>query len=89
MTELHRSANTAHGIVSWGRLSDGDWRMEELYVRSPGDGELLVEMVATGVCHTDVLIGNLPLAVSPVSFYPRVLGHEGKRHSVCYEKYLH
>jgi Zn-dependent alcohol dehydrogenase len=51
--------------------------MSTMKVRKPGDGELLVEMIASGVCHTDFLIGNLPEGASPVGFYPRVLGHEG------------
>lgn len=51
--------------------------MEEVGVREPGEGELLVEMAATGVCHTDSLIGELPGGAAPIAFYPRVLGHEG------------
>lgn len=51
--------------------------MEELKVRKPGEGELLIEMVASGICHTDALIGDLPDGASPMAFYPRVLGHEG------------
>lgn len=56
--------------------------MSTMEVRTPGDGELLVEMVASGVCHTDLLIGNLPEGASPVGFYPRVLGHEGM-YNIC------
>jgi Zn-dependent alcohol dehydrogenase len=74
---MDTSAVSTQGIVSWGRLSDGEWRMSTMKVRKPGDGELLVEMIASGVCHTDLLIGNLPEGASPVGFYPRVLGHEG------------
>lgn len=51
--------------------------MEEVGLRQPGEGELLVEMVATGVCHTDALIGGIPGGAAPIAFYPRVLGHEG------------
>jgi len=51
--------------------------MEEVGLRQPGEGELLVEMVATGVCHTDALIGGIPAGAAPIAFYPRVLGHEG------------
>lgn len=31
-----------------------------------------------GVCHTDVLCGDLPDGAAPIAFYPRVLGHEGE-----------
>ena len=40
------------------------------------DDELLVKVVATGICHTDLVVGGLPEAYGGV--YPRVLGHEGK-----------
>ncbi|MHB1710601.1 MAG: zinc-binding dehydrogenase [Acidimicrobiales bacterium] len=40
---------------------------------APGPGEVLVRMVATGICHTDlsILRGNIPVPL------PVVLGHEG------------
>lgn len=34
-------------------------------------------MVASGICHTDALIGGIPDGAAPIAFYPRVLGHEG------------
>jgi len=71
------TACNSRAIVSWDRLSNGGWKMEDVEVRKPGSGELLVEMVASGICHTDALIGDLPSDMSPVAFYPRVLGHEG------------
>lgn len=52
--------------------------MEEVTTRPIKDDELLVEMVASGICHTDILLGSIP-ATPPMFFYPRVLGHEGKR----------
>lgn len=64
-------------IVCHDTLTNNGWKMEEVGVRQPGDDELLVEMVATGVCHTDTLIGSLPGGAAPIAFYPRVLGHEG------------
>ena len=51
--------------------------MEEVFVRKPEKGELLVDMVASGICHTDALIGGIPGGAAPIAFYPRVLGHEG------------
>ena len=48
--------------------------IEELEVEGPKAGEVLVRMVASGVCHTDAftLSGEDPEAV-----FPCVLGHEG------------
>lgn len=57
------------GIVSY---SQHEWKMEDLWTREPREDEFLVEMIATGICHTDMLgYGGI---------YPRVLGHEGVYH---------
>ncbi|CAK3798693.1 Aryl-alcohol dehydrogenase [Lecanosticta acicola] len=68
---------STRAIVCHDTLDNGGWKMEEVSVRPLEEGELLVEMVATGVCHTDALIGGLPGGSSPIAFYPRILGHEG------------
>ncbi|MFC7401366.1 NAD(P)-dependent alcohol dehydrogenase [Citricoccus sp. GCM10030269] len=46
---------------------------EELELEQPGPGEVLVRVVATGVCHTDAITqaGDMPMPL------PGVLGHEG------------
>jgi S-(hydroxymethyl)glutathione dehydrogenase/alcohol dehydrogenase len=48
--------------------------LEEVEVAGPKQGEVLVRIVATGVCHTDAytLSGK-----DPEGFFPRILGHEG------------
>ena len=48
--------------------------IEEIEVEGPKAGEVLVRMVATGVCHTDAftLSGD-----DPEGLFPAVLGHEG------------
>lgn len=46
--------------------------IQEVRLSGPGPGEVLVKVVATGVCHTDAV--GRDLAVTP---YPVVLGHEG------------
>lgn len=46
--------------------------IEEVTLSEPGANEVLVKIVATGVCHTDAV--GRDLGVSP---YPIVLGHEG------------
>ncbi len=49
-----------------------DFQIEEVTLSGPEANEVLVRVVATGVCHTDAV--GRDLAVSP---YPIVLGHEG------------
>ena len=49
-----------------------DWRLQPVLCREPGAGELLVKLVASGICHTDVAnVGGIA---------PRILGHEGVGH---------
>lgn len=48
-------------------------KIEELELDEPRDGEVLVKMVATGVCHSDIHVIKGDLA----SALPVVLGHEG------------
>ncbi|MEV6304638.1 NAD(P)-dependent alcohol dehydrogenase [Actinoplanes sp. NPDC051861] len=52
---------------------DGPFVLQDLELDEPGPGEVLVRLVATGICHTDGLArhGDLPLPL------PGVLGHEG------------
>lgn len=60
------------------------WILQEVQVGAPQDHEVLVEMVATGVCRTDLGCGTAPDSTpgSPVPPYPRILGHEGNYHLV-------
>lgn len=53
--------------------------IETIEVMGPGPGEALVEIAATGLCHTDTTTfdGNNPSCV-----YPAILGHEGAGHVV-------
>ncbi len=48
--------------------------IEEIDLQGPQPGEVLVRMVATGVCHTDMftLSGD-----DPEGIFPTILGHEG------------
>ncbi|MUL49392.1 NDMA-dependent alcohol dehydrogenase [Mycobacterium sp. CBMA293] len=52
----------------------GKWQIEEVELDEPKYGELLVEMVATGLCHSDdhYLHGD-----TTVEHFPLVGGHEG------------
>ncbi|EXJ79941.1 hypothetical protein A1O3_08227 [Capronia epimyces CBS 606.96] len=54
--------------------SQVDWRLEDVSLREPKDDELVIRLVATGICHTDLVFGSLP---TPFTTYPKVLGHEG------------
>jgi aryl-alcohol dehydrogenase len=55
------------------REQSGQLSLESLTLEEPRSHEILVRVVATGVCHTDlvVLAGHLPTP------FPVVLGHEG------------
>lgn len=66
---------TARAIVSRAPLNDGGWKMEDVKVRDVGDDELLVRIVASGICHTDLVFGGLK--EGPGVIYPSVKGHEG------------
>ncbi|GAB90834.1 NAD(P)-dependent alcohol dehydrogenase [Gordonia rhizosphera] len=55
------------------RDSSAPLRIETLELRAPGRGEVLVEIAATGVCHTDMLPRRAGFLAQP----PIVLGHEG------------
>ncbi|MDD2058347.1 alcohol dehydrogenase catalytic domain-containing protein [Pseudomonas sp. GD03860] len=47
--------------------------IEDVHLRSPSEGEVLVQLKASGLCHTDlsVIEGKLPQR------FPAILGHEG------------
>ncbi|SLM33872.1 related to zinc-containing long-chain alcohol dehydrogenase [Lasallia pustulata] len=66
--------HSARAIVSYPPVEGRKWQLENVTVKEIRDDELLVQMVATGVCHTDLAIGSVPQIAGPV---PRVLGHEG------------
>lgn len=49
-------------------------QIEEVDVAAPKDGEVLVRIVATGVCHTDAFTLS---GADPEGIFPSILGHEG------------
>jgi aryl-alcohol dehydrogenase len=55
------------------REQGADLSLEAIDIEEPRDNEILVKVVATGVCHTDLVVrdGMLPTPL------PVVLGHEG------------
>ena len=48
--------------------------IEEVDLAEPKDGEVLVRLVACGVCHTDLYTAS---GADPSGYAPAVLGHEG------------
>ncbi|MBV9197996.1 MAG: NDMA-dependent alcohol dehydrogenase [Solirubrobacterales bacterium] len=51
-----------------------DWEIEELTLDNPREGEVLVRLTASGLCHSDehVRVGDLPMDALPA-----IGGHEG------------
>ncbi|MGW4335395.1 NDMA-dependent alcohol dehydrogenase [Rhodococcus koreensis] len=56
------------------REAPGEWAVEELELDGPGVGEVLVEMVASGLCHSD---DHISAGDTQVGHLPLVGGHEG------------
>lgn len=50
-------------------------RVEEIEIAEPLEGELLVKLVSSGICHTDIWYRDGHAPSKPE--YPTVLGHEG------------
>ena len=56
-----------------------DWRFENVKVvrSSPKEHELKIRMVATGICHSDIVVASIPSRPEYGLAFPKVLGHEG------------
>ena len=48
--------------------------IEEVELGGPREGEVLVEIKATGICHTDYYTLS---GADPEGIFPAILGHEG------------
>ncbi|KAL4900507.1 hypothetical protein BDW74DRAFT_188163 [Aspergillus multicolor] len=73
--ELTQST-TARALVSYGPYNKGGWRLKDnLTLRPLRDNELLVEVVASGICQTDLHFAGMDDGFGV--HYPRVMGHEG------------
>ena len=55
------------------REKGADFTLEQAKIRAPKDDEVLVKIVATGMCHTDMIVRDQDYPVP----LPLVLGHEG------------
>src|SRR4051794_18741159 len=54
------------------RSGDAPFVIEDVDLRDPGADEILVRLVATGICHTDLAVKEMAGEAGAV-----VLGHEG------------
>jgi Zn-dependent alcohol dehydrogenase len=52
------------------------WRKAKVQLRELLDDEILVRVVASGICHTDVTMSLVPSNAPGYAPYPKVLGHE-------------
>ena len=68
---VQTSANAVSAAVV--REKGGPFVIEKLRLGEPRDDEVLVRIVATGMCHTDMVVRD---QIYPVP-QPIVLGHEG------------
>jgi NDMA-dependent alcohol dehydrogenase len=60
------------GAILWG--VNEEWSVEEIELGDPREGEVQVQLAASGLCHSDE---HLVTGGTPVAFYPVIGGHEG------------
>lgn len=56
------------------RKTPGEFEAVDLELDGPGDGEVMVQLAASGMCHSD---DHLARGDMPVAIYPLCGGHEG------------
>ncbi|KAF9894533.1 hypothetical protein FE257_006418 [Aspergillus nanangensis] len=62
-------------IVSHGSYKSHNWKLENVNLRPLQENELLIEIVASGICQTDLHFAGAESGFG--IHYPRVMGHEG------------
>ena len=72
MSPSSNSSRKVRAAVAWG--PNQPLKIEEVDLQGPQKGEVLIKMVATGVCHTDAYTLS---GVDPEGIFPTILGHEG------------
>lgn len=86
MSGIDETTITARAIVAHEPVDNKpNWRVDNLTLRALGPNELLVRIVATGICHTDIVFGAWPKEAIP---YPKVLGHEGQSTDSYFPLYI-
>src|SRR3546814_5259795 len=68
-----RTRKLMHIQAAVRRANDGPFTLETVEMTAPRRHEILVRIVGTGFCHTDVLPRNPAFLAQP----PIILGHEG------------
>jgi D-arabinose 1-dehydrogenase-like Zn-dependent alcohol dehydrogenase len=63
------------GLVSYGPYKSGGWKLENVTLCPLKEKELLVEIVASGICQTDLHFAGVESGFGV--HYPRIMGHEG------------
>ncbi|MEZ4683823.1 MAG: alcohol dehydrogenase catalytic domain-containing protein [Caldilineaceae bacterium] len=63
---------TARGAIA--RTPGAPVSIEEFTIDDPGQNEILVRILASGVCHTDL---GFKMGTYGSDGYPFILGHEG------------
>ncbi|KAF2029886.1 GroES-like protein [Setomelanomma holmii] len=53
------------------------WTKEKVRLRQPLEDEILVRIVASGICHTDIVMSATPAGAPGFTPYPKITGHEG------------
>jgi aryl-alcohol dehydrogenase len=61
-------------LAAIARGVESDFSVEQATLEKPRPGEVLVKLVATGICHTDIFMRDHKIYPIP---HPVVLGHEG------------
>ncbi|MBM96801.1 MAG: S-(hydroxymethyl)glutathione dehydrogenase/class III alcohol dehydrogenase [Oceanospirillaceae bacterium] len=72
MTDTTQPIVKCRAAIAWG--PNQPLSIEEIDVMPPKAGEVLVKIVATGVCHTDAFTLS---GEDPEGIFPSILGHEG------------
>ncbi|RHZ63424.1 NAD(P)-dependent alcohol dehydrogenase [Aspergillus thermomutatus] len=71
----NQPAPSKRGIVSYGSYKTGGWKLKDITLRPLKEKELLVEIVASGICQTDLHFAGAESGFGV--HYPRIMGHEG------------
>lgn len=77
-TNQDQKVITTQAIVAWEPLEPlkPNYSLEDVDVYPPAEGDILIEVRAAGICHTDNLLCSVPCGIHGV-IYPKVGGHEG------------
>jgi D-arabinose 1-dehydrogenase-like Zn-dependent alcohol dehydrogenase len=69
-------ATTTQAIVAYPPTETGapKFELQNVSLRELKEDEVLVKILASGICHTDIAIASAPEGYMN---YPKVLGHEG------------